>query len=309
VENKEGNRLSSYGIFLEHSSNNTISGNNASYNAHGIWINHSNGNKIYLNTFNNTQNAWSNSSNTWNSITKVVYRGNPILVGNCWSDYTGTDSNGDGIGDLPYNISGGSEKDKYPIMTRIVGLGPSKSLDEVCKAVVIKVGKPASSEKFASRSDMGIDDIYYLHLDIGGEGYHKKGYSTDGTITTWGFEHALNVNAQDKSSQPPYEPIPMLIQVQAWVSNPPYPFTDHIADYITMQNAPLTDKNVDEISRVIKKGGKVGLWIDDQFEDEIKKLAKCLDTTPTYSNNSSSGCIDEFKDCAGFSKICMEDRR
>jgi hypothetical protein len=36
--------------------------------------------------------------------------------GNYWSDYNGTDNNGDGIGDIPYDIPGGFNKDNYPLM-------------------------------------------------------------------------------------------------------------------------------------------------------------------------------------------------
>ena len=38
--------------------------------------------------------------------------------GNYWSDYTGTDSDGDGIGDTPYSISG-KNQDNYPLINPV----------------------------------------------------------------------------------------------------------------------------------------------------------------------------------------------
>jgi len=93
---------------------NIISNNNISYNNKGVSAGGSVYNKIYYNNFvGNTQNAYDGGfKNIWYKF-KLFGKS----MGNYWDDYTGSDTNGDGIGDTPYNIpSKLNAEDKYPLM-------------------------------------------------------------------------------------------------------------------------------------------------------------------------------------------------
>ncbi|MGB3459238.1 MAG: NosD domain-containing protein [Halobacteriota archaeon] len=121
IRNNIANSNKDKGIELLSSNENIIANNTAKNNGNrGIYLKNSNNNEIYINNFiNNANNAYSNeSSNVWNSPSEITYRYNSSTyadnMGNYWGDYTGTDGNGDGLGDSPYSID--TDKDEHPLM-------------------------------------------------------------------------------------------------------------------------------------------------------------------------------------------------
>ena len=95
-----------YAIRIKSSEQNTVIKNLITNNLKGLYfccgaINNIAYNNIFIN--NTNWNAQDDPGNAWDNGT----------VGNYWSNYTGIDANGDGIGDTPYLINGGKE-DRFP---------------------------------------------------------------------------------------------------------------------------------------------------------------------------------------------------
>jgi len=109
VENTITNN-SDIGIFLYGAGYNNIIGNNITDNNRGIVVSICYDNVIYHNNFvNNTNHVETDDSNDiWDNAEE----------GNYWDNYTGLDSDGDGIGDTPYVIDDNTQ-DNYPFVNII----------------------------------------------------------------------------------------------------------------------------------------------------------------------------------------------
>jgi parallel beta-helix repeat protein len=130
-----------WAIELVYSDGNTLTGNWLKQNTYGVYMSSSSSNTFYRNNFvnNKMQASAGTGSNTWS---KSISGKNQ---GNYWSDYTGNDTTGDGVGDtnLPYRIAPiGS--DNYPLVKTwsehdIAVVSVSTSTNQVDPGTVVNV--------------------------------------------------------------------------------------------------------------------------------------------------------------------------
>lgn len=159
--------------FWDSSSNNeiyenTITGNNQ-YGVHlQISLVQSLNNRFYLNDFteNGQQNAQDPSTNNWSYNSQ----------GNYWDDYNGYDNNSDGIGDTPYDIPDGDNRDEYPLGYFKESDPPSGNQQPTAHLPSISPN-PATYGETVTFSGSGSDSDGYI------TGYNWRS-STDGQLNT-----------------------------------------------------------------------------------------------------------------------------
>jgi parallel beta-helix repeat protein len=201
VRNNVANSNNYNGIVLWISSDrNIVANNTAKHNGgSGIIIKYSNNNKIYLNNFmdNGNNNAYSiGSTNAWNSPSKITYtyKGSTYInyLGNYWDDYTGTDGNGDGLGDAPYSIDG--DKDNYPLMQQWENyFAPALAIFDTGEGTYPSIQGTHEGEIILS-CDIEVSKMYtYSCVGTGGHTKSIEIYDEDGDLKasgTWnGYQH------------------------------------------------------------------------------------------------------------------------
>ncbi len=145
-----GNTLSGskeYAIYLAFSNNNTFYHNNFLDNAGQVYENH----RVYW---------WYIQNDTYNSEGNTFDNGNE---GNYWDDYTGSDTNGDGIGETPYTVYE-NFTDRYPLTTPFDISSVTVSFEEWVPT--LQPDQPASPTGGLRIIILSPENITYNTLDV-----------------------------------------------------------------------------------------------------------------------------------------------
>ena len=156
-------------------------------------------NTIYNNSFNlNTHHAWDNSTNNYWDFG---------ILGNYWDNYTGEDLDDNGIGDIPYIVSGaGGSQDNYPIWDDGDDINP-----------IISINTPSEGTLFGTIAPTYNINIFDVNI-------HMSWYTLNSTATRYFFTptNGVNVVAIDETGWDTFSsgPILMTFYVNDSAGNP-----------------------------------------------------------------------------------------
>ena len=195
------------GFTFYSSTNNTVSDSRVSSNSYALTFYRSEGNIFHHNYFvDNERQVVSDFLTPFSSMSSGYLSANAWddgFEGNYWSDYTGVDQNGDGIGDSQFIIDANNQ-DRYPLMTaqpkidvtppelHVISPGPGEVLNSSTVTVMWEGWDDLSGiNRYEIRMDGGI----WLIFVINGASMHTFTGLGDGrhTLEVRAFDNAGNM--------------------------------------------------------------------------------------------------------------------
>jgi parallel beta-helix repeat protein len=226
------------GIYIFANSNNNVITSNTIWknDQYGVYIMQSTGNIFSLNDFNrlknnpSSKNAQDTAVNSWNHNNQ----------GNYWDDYNAYDTDSNGIGDTPYNIPGGDNKDNYPLGDF---LQPEQPGDENDPPIVLSLSvSPLSavSGETVTFEGMGFDsdgtvEGYHWRSNINGTLSFEQSFST--TTLAVGV-HTIYFQVQDNEGDWSEEDTE-IVTIEPKPNNKPIAYIDEITPISAKQGQTI----------------------------------------------------------------------